>query len=437
MITAADLRSVAPFAALSDADLAALAAEAAEVTFGTGDVVFRQGEPGNTMYALLTGSVVAAIERDGQDAGLYSLRAGMLSGWLPRSRMTAWASTARAAEPVRAAAWSREAVTELITDLPALDEALAGALADRIRESTRVEQQRDKLMALGKLSAGLAHELNNPAAAVRSAADALRTRLDELPARVHALSAHGLDAGQLAFACALSAHVRPASTARLSSVARGEREDELADWMADHGVEQGYALAEAFVEAGWTPDDLDGIARGLPDAALPDVVRWTESSLAADLLLRDIASAADRVSDIVASVKGYSHMDEAPALDMTDVRVGLDQALKLLAYPIKNSGVKVERRYDDDTPEIEAYGGMLNQVWTNLIDNALDAMPGGGTLALVARPDGDHVLVEVIDTGTGIAPEKVGRVFDPFFTTKGVGEGSVAISFVHQYLAEL
>ena len=105
-------------------------------------------------------------------------------------------------------------------------------------------------------------------------------------------------------------------------------------------------------------------------------------------------------------------------------RVGLDQALKLLAYPIKNSGVKVERRYDDDTPEIEAYGGMLNQVWTNLIDNALDAMPGGGTLALVARPDGDHVLVEVIDTGTGIAPEKVGRVFDPFFTTKGVGEGT-------------
>ena len=425
MITPADLRTVAALAALSDDALGALAARAEDRAFAAGDVVAPRGAPADFTYALLAGTVVFTFEREGQDQGAFTIRTGMMSGWLPRSRMTTFPGTGRAAEPARLAVWPRAFIERAVEDVAGVEDALAGVLNDRIRDATRTEQQRDKLAALGKLAAGLAHELNNPAAAVRRAAEALRERLDALPAHVRALAQHGLDPDQLQFACTLPLSVRPEAPATLSPVARGEQEDAVADWLDAHGLPHSDALAGTFVDADWDTADLDDVARGLPPNALPDVVRWTEATLAADLLLRDLASAADRISDLVRNVKGYSHMDEAAARAPADLHEGLDQTVKLLAYPIRSANVRVERRYAEGLPPVDGYAGMLNQVWTNLLDNALDAMPHGGTLTLTTRPDGpDHVCVEVADTGTGIPPEVVRRIFEPFFTTKGVGEGT-------------
>jgi signal transduction histidine kinase len=308
--------------------------------------------------------------------------------------------------------------------VPDLDPILAGALADRIRTSTRNEQQRDKLTALGKLSAGLAHELNNPAAALKRTAAALRERLDELPSRVHLLATYDLSPDQLAFACAISENID--GHCRLSAMERSEREDAIADWLEDRGVADGFELAETFVEAGLDTDTLGQFVASLPPAAIGDVLRWVESSVAADLMLRDISSAADRVSELVRSVKSYSHMDQAPVHEPTDLHEGLDSTLTMLGYQLRHNGVEIARDYADDLPLVQAIGGQINQVWTNLIDNAADAMPEGGTLTIKTRKDvhREGVCVEITDTGEGISQDLQVRIFEPFFTTKDVGQGT-------------
>ncbi len=422
MITARDIDRIATLQPLSDSDRAWLAEQATERVADSGEVLFKQGEPARVLYFLLEGTLVFRAGQEGQEQGYFVIEEGSISGMLPRSRMKVWAGTGRAAEPSRLACFDSEKVDTLIERIPALDQIFAAVLADRIREATRVEQQQDKLMALGKLSAGLAHELNNPAAAIQRTVAALRARIDELPSRVHALTAHRLNPDQLAFACSIGDAGAPAQ--KLTTVQRSQREDALADWLEAHNIESAFELAETFVESGLDESALDDIAARLDPAALPDVLRWVESTLAATLMLREIAASADRIAAIVLSVKGYSHMDQAPVHAPTDVHAGLDSTLTMLAYEIRKHGIKVDKKYADDLPPISANAGELNQVWTNLIDNAIDAMPEGGELKLVTRKEGDSILVEIIDTGEGIPEDVQQRVFEPFFTTKGVGEGT-------------
>ncbi len=211
---------------------------------------------------------------------------------------------------------------------------------------------------------------------------------------------------------------------RLGAVERSEREDALARWLDARGVEGADDLAETFVEAGLDEAALEGIAQNLDGDALGAVLRWTEASLAADLMLREITASAQRISAIVQSVKGYSHMDEAAVRAPADLHEGLDATLTMLQHEIRKHGVEVVRQYAPDLPPAEVVAGQMNQVWTNLIDNAIGAMPDGGQLKIVTRHEGDHAVVEIIDTGTGIPESVQARVFEPFFTTKGVGEGT-------------
>ncbi len=422
MITAADLDRIPALDPLPAEDKAWLAEQATERTAEAGEVLFKQGDPADVLYFLLDGTVVFRAEKDGQDRGYFVVEEGSISGMLPRSRMTHWVGTGRAAEPLRAACYRADTFDALLERIPALDKILAAALADRIRESTRMEQQQDKLMALGKLSAGLAHELNNPVAAIQRTVALVRSRLDELPGRVQALAACGLDADQIAFACSLGEQVAQAKN--LSTVERSAREDEVADWLEERGVDDAFDLAETFVEAGLDIEALERIAERLDESARSTVFRWVETSVSADLMLREIAASAERIAGIVQSVKRYSHMDEAPVREPTDLHEGLDSTLTMLAHEIRTRNVTVVRDYADDLLPVPANPGELNQVWTNLIDNAVDAMPGGGELKIVTRREDDEAVVEIIDTGAGIPEEVQGRIFEPFFTTKGVGEGT-------------
>jgi signal transduction histidine kinase len=309
---------------------------------------------------------------------------------------------------------------------PELGQRLVATMSDRVREQTKIAQQREKMMALGKLSAGLAHELNNPATAITRASDALRERFHTLKSVIAPMVASEMTKEQFDAlkACRQSAFER-GSPKDLTPLQRGRREEAVGDWLEAHGVADAWKLSETYVDAGLTAEELDQWAAALPPQALPHVLRWLEASLSADRILSEIAAAAGRISQLVASVKQYSHMDAMPDKQPVDVREGLDSTLTMLGHEIKTHHVKVERAYDADLPKVAAYPGELNQVWTNLIDNAIDAAPReGGQLRVQASREDHVVVVKIIDNGHGIPAEAQSRIFEPFFSTKPVGEGT-------------
>jgi signal transduction histidine kinase len=210
----------------------------------------------------------------------------------------------------------------------------------------------------------------------------------------------------------------------MTPLERGECEEAVGDWLQEHGVPEPWVLAETYVDVGLCDGDLAKWAASLPQASIPHVLAWVEASIAADKLLEEIGDAGCRISELVAAVKAYSHMDRGGDKQPTDVRQGLDSTLRMLGHELKKHKLTVEKAYDTDLPAVHAHAGELNQVWTNLLDNAIDASPAGGRLRVEARRDDGTVTVRIIDNGKGIPPEIRSRIFEPFFTTKAVGEGT-------------
>jgi signal transduction histidine kinase len=323
-------------------------------------------------------------------------------------------------------AWiHRDRFPEMLRRIPGLEARLIGALTDRVRETTRAEQQRDKLMALGRLSAGLAHEMNNPAAALRRGTAHLRDRLRTLPERTVSLAGCNLSIVQFSALAALQRRKTAGERApRPSPLEASEREEAMGAWLEAHNVEEAWTLAETFVSSGVTPEELDALAASIPEAAIRDAVAWLGGGLDAEILLREMEDAATRIAELVASVKSYSHMDETQTRADIDLHDGLDSTLTMLSYKIGERNARIERDYDLSLPPLWANAGELNQVWTNLIDNALDAISPGGRITIRTVRRGDDAIVEIRDDGAGIPPDIEARVWEPFFTTKDVGEGS-------------
>jgi len=424
VIAPAELRVVHVLADLADEELEWLAGIAEEVRLAPGQPLAEEGSPADAMFLLLAGEVQYRQENR-PDSRIFVSRAGELTGYLPFSRMTHYSGTVRALEATRAARIPRERFPELLQRLPVVEQRLVGLLADRVRETTRAEQQREKLMALGKLSAGLAHEMNNPAAALRRGAAHLREQLCAFPRLSASLAGCNLDPAQFATLAALQERKASAGPSeRLGPLAASDREEEVGAWLEARGVAEPWVLASTLVAAGVEEAELDELAEVLPARAFPDAVAWLGSGLAADLVLRDLEDAARRISELVASVKSYSHMDESPARAETDVHEGLESTLTMLAHKIRERGVRIERDYAPDLPHPFASAGELNQVWINLIDNALDAVRPGGVVRLRTAFRAGDVIVEVRDDGPGVPPEIQDRIWEPFYTTKDVGQGT-------------
>jgi len=294
-------------------------------------------------------------------------------------------------------------------------------LADRIREATRNEQQQEKMAALGKLSAGLAHELNNPASAARRAAESLGEAINALREANTRLDARILSPEQRLFLSKLEGEIVEQGSPVLDPLDRSDREDEITGWLEKRSVAHAAQVAASLIDAGFEYACLESISSHFPGDVIEDVLIRVSASLLVGRLAKEIEHSTARISDLVRAIKEYSHMDQMPEQEV-DVHDGLETTLVVLRHQLKQ-GVSIVREYDRTLPKVCAHPGELNQVWTNLIDNAVDAMNGKGELRIRTARDPNHVLVEIGDNGPGIPLDVQKRIFEPFFTTKGVGKG--------------
>ncbi|HXV59261.1 MAG TPA: ATP-binding protein [Vicinamibacteria bacterium] len=418
-----ELRGLEIFEGLSDDQLAWFCEHGTGFELESGEHMIERGDPADYMFVVVTGTIDGYEEHGGQWLVVASTGRGKVTGMLPFSRMTHYPRYVVAVEPSQVLFVHKRDFQEMLSVSLEVGQRLVASMSDRVRGDVRLEQQQEKMVALGKLSAGLAHELNNPAAAVGRAAATLLEHLVKLPECVSGLMGQHLDETAIDAIRQLPTLARPGESATLSPLARAEREEALGAWMEDHDVTDGWKMAGTFTDSGFTVDDLQEFSGKIPASALGDALVWIQCGLVSEGVVAEIASSAERISSLIDSVKTYSHMDRSVEHKLTDVREGLDNTLKMLGHKIDKKGIRLERDYEKDLPQVQAHAGELNQVWTNLIDNAIDALDQGGVLCIEAKSDEHGIVVRVIDNGPGIPKELHQRVFDPFFTTKEVGEG--------------
>src|SRR3984957_1074027 len=415
----AALRKVAVFADLPEPDLDWFVERTHEFRFEPGEVMMQEGTPAKLMFVLLQGEIRGRQERGG-DAPVFTTEAPTVTGLLPFSRLKNYKLTIRATMPTWGLAYSHTKFGDLLQHLPELSQRLVGMLTDRVRTYTEFEQQSQKLAALGKLSAGLAHELNNPSAAARRSASTLHECLARLREAVRA-SAIGPDD------CVLLAEREEAIRVSLKPAQykdefdRVEREEAIQTWLEGKGVKEAWQLGPLLAEANLTDQHLEALASVARKSLGPELTRFA-TLLEMDRIADELDHSTARISDLVRAIKEYSYMDQA-SMQEVDIAQSLDTTLIIMHHKLKRS-ISVTRDYSPDVPKVLAYGSELNQVWTNLIDNAADVMKDGGKLGVRLARENDYVLVEISDNGPGIPAEIQSKIFEPFFTTKGVGEGT-------------
>jgi len=424
-----ELRELFLFENLDAEQLAWVSANGDVMTFPAGADVTVEGDPAECFYVLLSGEMTMSRLVGGTEVetvrtsarGVYS---GAVQFYFGDRLEQRYPASVRAVTDASFLALPAQPFAEVFSRWYPMAVHLLEGLFLGSRSSNELVGQRERLLAMGKLTAGLTHELNNPAAAAARAAAALRERFAGMRHKLTALSEGRLDGEVLRSLTGLQEEFvgRVGGAKDLSALDRSDREDVLGDWLDEHGVGQPWELAGVFVAAGLDEGDLERVADAVSSAHLEPALRWLSYTVEAETLLAEIADSTSRISHLVDAAKQYSQMDRTPH-QQTDLHAGLDATLVMISAKIP-PGVTVVKEYDRGLPEVPAYAGELNQVWTNLIVNALDAMGEEGRLTLRTGTDGECAVVEVCDTGPGIPEELRSRVFEPFFTTKPVGQGT-------------
>ncbi len=391
--------------------------------------LLREGEPARCFYVLLDGEV-ALYRRVGADdvevgrtaqRGVYG---GAWTAYLGDAVPQTYLNSMRVIVPSRFFILSAEQFSSLMHEWFPMAVHLLEGLFFGTRRSNELVGQRERLLALGSLSAGLTHELNNPAAAAVRASSSLRERVAGMRHKLALLTQRPFDRTTLEALMRLQEdsveHV--AKAAELSPLEASDREDEIGDWLEGHGVGGGWDLASTFVSAGLDIDWLERLTATVPESAQEAAIRWLNYTLETELLMNEIEDATTRISTLVGAARQYSQLDRAP-IQLVDIHDLLGSTLLMLKGKF-GPGIRVVKEYDRALPRLSVYAAELNQVWTNIIDNAVQAMGGEGTLTIRTRRDDGYLVVEIGDTGPGIPPEIQSRVFEPFFTTKPVGEGT-------------
>lgn len=391
-------------------------------TYAVGDVITAKGEPAMKLLVVLSGRLVIRVDRGAGSHKIFEWQAGDVGGVMPYSRVTSPPNDVVAEEPTEVLVVFRDGLPEMIRECPVITATLVHAMVDRARQFTSSDLRDEKLISLGKLASGLAHELNNPASAVVRSAKMLAGGLNASEEAARHLGAANLSEDQLRSIDELRAMCASHAPAALSPIARADREDAISEWLADHGCDE--ASAAPLADTAVTIEALEKLAEIVSEDALDATIQWLSAGCSVRTLSEEIETAASRIYELVAAVKGFSFMDRALTSEPVDIRRGLADTMTMLGAKTRAKSVNVSLDFPSDLPCAYAVGAELNQVWMNLVDNALDAVPANGHVAVTALRELDRVVVRIIDDGPGIPAEIEGRVFDPFFTTKGVGKGS-------------
>jgi signal transduction histidine kinase len=394
--------------------------------FNKGEFAFEPGDPINELRIILDGKFLGYGIQNGQRKEFGYFEKNLITGVLPYSRLKDAGAYAEALEPSNIFYLHKDHFPHMIRECHELTTALVHFMTSRVRDFTAFQLQNEKLMSLGKLSAGLAHELNNPVSAILRSAVKLKEHLRLLPKGFKDVIKIRISDEQVDKVNSLLFKKIDVGIQELSLMEKTDLEDEIAGWLEDNGIEDGYDMAENLVDFGFKTDELEMIKNEVTEAHSLPILNWIENNLTTEKMVDEIADASERISDLVKSIKSYTHMDQSLDRQKVDLHKGLRNTLRMLEHKSKKKGMLVDLNLDENLPEIDGFPGELNQVFTNLIDNAFDAMEESSekVLNIATHRQNGNVHVHIKDTGPGIPEEIKSRIFDPFFTTKDVGKGT-------------
>lgn len=421
MIELGRLRAMPLFSGLSDERLAWVCGQLTELALAPDEALVHEGEAGRGFFVLIEGALQITKRTNGSELPAGRHEAPAFLGEIPLLSGTPTVVTVRSSGPSRLLRLDDEAFRELIATDVTFSRTLFQAMTRRVAGMESFVRQREKLASLGTLAAGLAHELNNPAAAVARSTDRMRGIARELDLITCEL--HGVDLPHptMERLKALSATATDGPAPARSPIEESDREEAFGAWLDARGVPSAWRIAPVFAASRLELPELEAVL-AQAGAGVSPAVRWLGATIELSALVDEASHGAGRIADLVKAMKSYSYMDQAPRQEV-DLHEGLEATLTIMRHKLKH-GITVVREYDPTLPKLSVFGSELNQVWTNLIDNAVDAMAGKGTLALRTRRDGAYAVVEIADSGPGIPQEVQTRLFEPFFTTKPVGKGT-------------
>lgn len=430
------LRQNESLAHLSSDDLKYLVENGERRIIKKGENLFEAGEAADELLFIISGRFRIYMTRNGENREVAMLHPNDLTGVLPYSRMTHAGGTAECRESGEVLAIHRNKFREIIVDHSPLAEALVHHMATRIRTFTKLRMQDEKLISLGKLSAGLAHELNNPASAMVRSSEELVKHLKLLPDGFKQVMNSNLDPQKVDLVNDWLFKILECERPTLTLTERSDREDEIADLLEEYDVDDPYEMAEEVVDFGLSAKDVEMLREHTGDGDFATVLSWVVNNLSTERMVEEIHTSAERISTLIKSIKEYSHMDRSQDRQDVDINAGLKSTVTMLRHKAKNAQIEIEEKYCETIPHLSGMPGELNQVWTNIIDNALDAMEGGGTLGIETDWKEPSVYIRISDTGTGISEEIQNQIFDPFFTTKSVGKGTgLGLDIVNKIIA--
>lgn len=420
-----DLKSFEVFEGISQKALEWLIDKSAYNAYKAGENIFFPGQEVHYMQIIIKGKYVIEMERQGQFNELGVYERGYITGVLPFSRMKEARAYGRVLEDCEVLELHKDHFVEMVNVSYELTQSLVATMSNRIREFSQMRLQAEKLTALGRLSAGLAHELNNPASAIVRDVSDLYRKIHTTPEKFKSVITMRITPEETdAVNAVLFSKIKNLNAIELSLLERQDALDDLLDWLEDNGVEDAEDIADTFVDFGVSIEDLETIHDTVAGRHIPALMWWIESTLSLEKLVCDIRDSSERIASLIGAIKTYTHMDRGAAREAINIHEGIKSTLIMLKHKLKQKKIELVKEIDLELPKLKAHPGELNQVWTNLFDNAIDAMDQNGTLRIKTYQERQYICVEVIDSGTGIPEDVQSLIFDPFFTTKPMGQGT-------------
>ncbi len=423
-LTINDLKIVKEFQHVPDDQLQWLINQGETVELEKDELLFDTGEAVNTTYIILEGKMRICAVQSGRQKELRMLDPGQVSGYLPYSRATITPAFCEAIKKSWVFKCSKEKLKEGLGNHYELIEAMVHMMLSRVREFTSIQQQNEKMFALGKLSAGLAHELNNPAAAISRAASLLQTQVGRLPHLFKSIADLRIEPEKVEKIGNLIIDKINEEPPVLTMMQKANREDQINDWLAENHLKD--ADPEGLVERGFTTTELNVFKACATPEHLAVLLEFVSNYLVTNKMADDIRTSSERISGLVGAVKNFTFMDKDADRQLTDIHLGIRNTLAMLNYKLRKENINVIENYDNSIPQIKIFPGEMNQVWTNLIDNAIDSMEvnGKGNLTITTTHDDRFLKVTISDDGPGIPEDIKQNIFAPFFTTKEIGKGT-------------